>query len=225
MSRLDILIFDFETGSRNPHKTQPTQLAAIALDGRNLKLKGTFNSEIRPILDDAKAIELGLDPVEEEALIKTKKTREALALAPDLKTVWEKFVPFVNKYNWKGTPFFAPIPAGYNIIGFDLVIANRMCKQFGPWDDKEDRPTLFSKIWKVDLMDNMFMWTEGDPNIKSINMDALRKMFGMSSEGAHNALQDVKDTANIIIKMMKTHRAVYRNLEFDKAFADGLPCS
>ena len=34
MATRDIIVFDFETGSRNPRKTQPTQLAALALDGR-----------------------------------------------------------------------------------------------------------------------------------------------------------------------------------------------
>jgi DNA polymerase III epsilon subunit-like protein len=37
MANRDFVIFDFETGSRNPHKTQPTQIAAIALDGRDRK--------------------------------------------------------------------------------------------------------------------------------------------------------------------------------------------
>ena len=49
----------------------------------------------------------------------------------------------------------------------------------------------------------------------------MRERMGLSSENAHDALQDVKDTANIMIKFMKTHRAVYRNLKIDKAFADG----
>jgi len=111
MANRDIIVFDFETGSRNPHKTQPTQIAALALDGRNLKVKGTFNSEIRPILNDEKAIKEGFDPVEDEALKITGKTRAELAKAPHLKTVWKKFVSFVNKYNWKGTQYFAPIHA------------------------------------------------------------------------------------------------------------------
>ena len=50
---------------------------------------------------------------------------------------------------------------------------------------------------------------------------ALRERMGLSTENAHDALQDVKDTANIFIKLLKTHRAVYQNIEFDKAFADG----
>jgi DNA polymerase III epsilon subunit-like protein len=217
----DIICFDFETGGRNPHKCQPTQIAALALDGRNLKLKGQFNSLMRPIINDDEAIAAGVDPLEDEALKITKKTREELAKAPLPKTVWAKFVQFVNKHNWKGTSFFAPIPAGFNILGYDMHIVNRLCKQYGPWDEKRECQGLFHQIYKIDMMDNVFMWTESDPNVKSISMDSLRDRMGLSKENAHDALQDVKDTANIMIKFMKTHRAVYRNLKLEKAFADG----
>jgi DNA polymerase III epsilon subunit-like protein len=221
MASKDIIVFDFETGGRNRHKCQPTQIAAIALDGRNFKLKGQFNSLMRPIIDDEKAIAAGLDPLEEEALKITRKTREELAKAPLPKAVWTKFTQFVNKYNWKGTSFFAPIPAGFNIIGYDMYIVDRLCKEFGPWDDKKQCQSLFHQIYKIDMMDNMFMWTEGDPEVKSISMDSIRERMGLSKDNAHDALQDVKDTANIMIKFMKTHRAVYRNLKIEKAFADG----
>lgn len=220
MATRDFIVFDFETGSRNPHKTQPTQLAALAIDGRNLSLKGTFNSEIRPILDDEEAIAAGLDPLEEEALKITQKTREALADAPPLKSVWTKFASFVNQYNWKNEPFFNPIPVGYNIIGFDMIIVNRLCEQFGPWDQSRSQQKIFSKIYKVDVMDNVFIWTESDPTVKSISMDSMRQKMGLSKDNAHDALQDVKDTANIFIKLLKTHRAVYQNITLDKAFAD-----
>lgn len=220
MANRDYIVFDFETGSRNPHKTQPTQLAALALDGRNLSLKGTFNSEIRPILDDEEAIAAGVDPLEDEALKVTHKTREALEQAPPLKSVWAKFSAFVNQYNWKNDPFFNPIPVGYNIVGFDLIIINRLCKQFGPWDKSREQQKIFSKVYKVDVMDNMFLWTESDPTIKSISMDSMRDKMGLSRENAHDALQDVKDTANIFIKLLKTHRAVYQNITLDKTFAD-----
>jgi DNA polymerase III epsilon subunit-like protein len=220
MANRDFIVFDWETGSRNPYKTQPTQIAALALDGRNLSLKGTFNSEICPILDDDKAIAAGLDPIEDEALKITKKTREALEKAPPLKSVWSKFTAFVDQYNWKNDPFFSPIPVGYNIIGFDMIIINRMCQQFGPWDSKREQQKLFSKVYKVDVMDNMFLWTESDPTVKSISMDSMRDKMGLSKDNAHDALQDVKDTANIFIKLLKTHRAVYQNITLDKAFAD-----
>lgn len=221
MANRDFIIFDFETGSRNPHKTQPTQIAAIALDGRTLQMKGQFNSEIKPLLDNEEAIAAGFDPVEDEALKITKKTREQLEQAPALKSVWTKFTKFVDQYNWKGEPFFNPIPVGFNIIGFDMIIINRLCKEFGPWDKEREQQKLFSKVYKIDIMDNIFAWTESDPTMKSISMDSLRDRMGLSSEKAHDALQDVKDSANIFIKLMKTHRAVYQNMNFDKAFAKG----
>ncbi len=222
MANRDYIVFDFETGSRNPIKTQPTQIAAIALDGRNLSVKGTFNSEIKAILDDDKAIAEGLDPIEDGALKVTGKTRSGISKAPALKSVWNKFTKFVDQYNWKGEPFFAPIPVGYNIIGFDMIIINRLCQQFGQWDQTREQQKLFSKVYKIDLMDNMFMWTEGDPNIKTRSMDSIReRMWENYSGSAHDALQDVKDTANLMIKFMKTHRAVYRNLKLEKAFGDG----
>ncbi len=221
MASRDFIVFDFETGSRNPHKTQPTQLAALALDGRNFKLKGSFNSEIRPILSDKLAIEKGLDPLEDEALRITGKNRDELKKAPTLRSVWKKFHQFVDKYNWKGTQWFAPIPVGFNILGFDMIIINRLCKEYGPYNEDRNQQKLFHAIWKIDVMDNVFAWTEGDPSVKSISMDAMRERMGMSKDNAHDALQDVKDTANIMIKFMKTHRAVYQNLKIDKAFANG----
>ena len=217
----DIIVFDFETGGRNPLRCQPTQIAAIALDGRNFRLKGEFNSMMRPIIDDDEAIAAGVDPLEEGALKVTGQTRSKLARAPLPKGVWKKFCNFVNKYNWKGTPYFAPIPAGFNIIGYDMHIVNRLCKEYGPWDEKRQSQKLFHQIYKIDVMDDVWLWTEGDPNVKSISMDSLRERMGLSSENAHDALQDVKDTANIFIKLQKSRRAVYRNMKFEKAFADG----
>ena len=102
-----------------------------------------------------------------------------------------------------------------------ILIINRMCKEYGPYDETRQQQKIFSKIHKCDVMDNMHMWTEGDPSIRSISMDTLRERMGLSSENAHDALQDVKDTANIFIKLLKTHRAVYQNIELDKAFANG----
>jgi DNA polymerase III epsilon subunit-like protein len=221
MANRDYICFDFETGSRNPHKTQPTQLAAIALDGRTLQMKGQFNSEIKPIFDDEKAIAAGFDPIQDEALKITKKTREQLELAPSLKSVWNKFTKFVDQYNWNGEPFFNPIPVGFNIIGFDMHIINRLCRDFGPWDKEREQQKLFSRVYKIDIMDSIFAWTESDPSVRSISMDSLRERMGLSFDNAHDALQDVKDEANIFIKLMKTHRAVYQNMNFDKAFADG----
>jgi len=223
MNYKDIIVFDFETGSRNPEKTQPVQIAAVAIHGRKLTIQpaGYFESLMRPELDDDKAIELGVDPIEDEALAVNGKTREELAKAPLPKTVWKKFANFVNKYNWKGTPYFAPVAAGYNINGFDMPIVQRLCEQYGPTDKKTGKQTLFDKIHRIDMLDTVWMWMENNPDIKSISMDSMRDLLGMSKENAHDALQDVKDTANLMIAFMKLHRRIAPKVKFEKAFADG----
>ena len=223
MNYKDIIVFDFETGSRNPHKTQAIQIAAVAIHGRKLTIQpgGHFESLMRPVLDDDKAIEMGIDPIEDEALAVNGKTREELAKAPQPKTVWKKFANFVNKYNWKKTPYFAPIPAGYNIIGFDLPIVQRLCEQHGPVDKKTGKQTLFNKIHKIDMLDTVWMWMENNADVKSLSMDSMRDLLGMSKENAHDAMQDVKDTANLMIAFMKLHRRIAPKVKFEKAFTDG----
>ena len=137
----DIIVFDFETGSRNPLKTQPTQIAAVVIHGKSLKLKegGMFNSEMKPILDDEEAVAAGLDPIEDEALDITRKTRKALAKAPTPKYVWRKFGKFCAMHNWKGTSWFNPIAAGCGrafslLMFFTFFVAVYFYISFQPLD-------------------------------------------------------------------------------------------
>lgn len=164
---------------------------------------------------------MGLGVIEEGALKVTGKTREQIDRAPELKSVWTKFVAFVQQFNYNNTSFFAPVPVGYNIVNYDLIIINRLCKDLGPFDEKSKRQKLFNQIYKIDMLDNVFMWTENDHNVKSRSMDAMRERMGLSKENAHDALQDVKDTANIFLKFLRTHRSVAKNLKIDGAFTDG----
>ena len=219
--RSNIIVFDFETGGRNPHKCQPTQLAALALNGVTFECKASFNSEIWAETDDEKAVEKGLAPLEAGALKVTGKTREQIAKAPKPKVVWAKFVSFVQKYNIGNTQWGRPVPCGYNIVKYDLPIIDRLAKAFGPWDENYLASKLFHPTKTIDMLHDMYMWTEADPNVSSISMDNVRKRMGMSEDNAHDALQDVKDTANIMIKFMNAKRAIYKKLEIDDCFAKG----
>ena len=40
-------------------------------------------------------------------------------------------------------------------------------------------------------------------------------------EPIYNALQDVKDTANLLVAFMKLYRRIAPKVKFEKAFADG----
>ena len=224
MNNNTLIIFDFETGGRNPHKCQVTQIAAIALHSKKLTLEpnGIFNSEMQPIIDDEKAIAAGFDPLEDKALEITRKTREQLLNAPTPKVVWSKFTQFVKSFNYGSGNYTAPIPCGYNINGFDMPILNRMCSLYGPLN-KDGQQDLFHRIFKIDVMDVVFSWTENNPDIKSRSLTSMADYFGMPSsniENAHDALQDVKNTANILVKFLKFQRAISGKTKFEKAFAN-----
>jgi hypothetical protein len=211
MNKNTIIVYDFETGGKNPNRCQPTQLAAVAIHPRKLEIipNSYFNSEIRPIFDDAKCAELGVDPVEDEALIKTNKTRAALEKAPELKQVWKDFTNYIDGYKWgKKSEWEAPIKAGYNICNYDNKIIDRLCEQFGPWDKTWSSQRLFHPFNNIDLMHDFWRITENKKinNSDSISLDSIRDYLGMSKDGAHDGLIDVKDCAELVIRFLKLYR-------------------
>ena len=54
MNYRDYVVYDFETTSANPHKTQPVQIAAVVIHGRQLKIKpgSEFESLMKPVFDE-----------------------------------------------------------------------------------------------------------------------------------------------------------------------------
>ena len=72
-------------------------------------------------------------------------------------------------------------------------------------------------------MQHIYCWFENHAEVNKYNMDYLRDYFGMPSENSHDALQDVKDTANILIRFLKLQRSMIENnkIQFKNAFANG----
>lgn len=215
------VFLDFETGSRNPLNTQPTQLAAVVIDGRTLELQkaNMFSSEIKPILDDAKAIEMGLAPVEDDALRITGKTREGLAKAPELRVVWEQFVKWATASNVSKSKWNAPIMIGYNTDNFDSKIILRLCTQFGQVND-EGEQTIFNPIFHPDFMQIMFLVTENMKDRNSVSFDNMREWLGFSKKGAHDARIDVLQGATLASRYIKWHRKVVADTKWEGAFAN-----
>lgn len=203
-----IIVFDFETWSLDTAKLEPVSLAAVAIDPRSLRTKDRFKSLMRPLDKDnfdARAIEVnGL-------------TWEKVKDAPEQKLVWELFAIFVKKHNKKGSPFFAPIPAGKNIRGFDLPIYERLCRTYG-MVDKAGRPNLFNTRTALDLEDVLWLWFESSADFPNYKMDTLRPYFGLSTEGAHDAAVDVDQTAELLCRFLKLHRELK-----SKRQGDGTP--
>lgn len=218
MNTVDLIVFDFETAGKekedvfNIEKTIPLQIAAVAINSRSLKFGETFASYIKPTV-----------PYEElhpEALGINKITKENVENAPDQKTVMKLFINYVNKHSKKpGSPWEAPIPGGTNILKYDIPILERLCKDHKLL--KSDN-VVFNKKHQVDLLNFLFPWFENNPDApNSYRMDMLRTFFGLPSEGAHNAVVDVQQCAQIIVRFLQYHRNIVstRNPQFRGCFA------
>lgn len=221
MIKNNYLIYDFETGSTNPYKTQPIQLASIIVDGSRLTLvpNSDFESLIKP-LSDEEAIALDLDTIQQSALDVNKKTREELEAAPDLKSVWERFVDYTKKYNIGKDEYDRPIPVGYNNTRFDDIIMNRLANQFG-CSDERNNIKLFHPMHSVDVFKFIYMFYE-NTKVRRFGLDNMRTIFGMSKDGAHDALVDVYDTAELLVRFLRLTRKVYKDTLFEGSVQDRL---
>jgi DNA polymerase III epsilon subunit-like protein len=206
MNDKHIIVFDFETGSKHKESCEITQIAAAVIHPRRLEIVDEFNSEVRPLFPDK---------LEEEALNITRKTKEKLALAPHPSEVWSGFKSFCDRYNTTKRPFTAPIAAGYNIIGFDFPILQRYAKEYKTVDAKTGVQNLFSSFICYDLMQTVFWWVENDSSLDNIKLSTIAGWLGIDASQAHDALADVKMTAEIIIKFMKMYRYLYPKIQWN----------
>ena len=62
------------------------------------------------------------------------------------------------------------------------------------------------------------MWMENNADVKSLSMDSMRDLFGMSKENAHDALKDVEDTAMLLCRFMRLYRRTSSSVRFKGAF-------
>lgn len=220
MNTNTIIVYDWETGSRDPEKTQPLQLSAVAIDPRTLTIieNSIFNSYIAAEFDEAKCLELGIDPIQDEALAVNKITKEKLIDAPSLEIVWNTYVKYVQQFKTGKSSWGNPISCGYNNANFDNKICARLCRKYGPWDEKWCTQNLYHPIHTMDIMHDMWRWTESR-NMNSISMDSIREWMGIDSSNAHNAVKDVLDTAYLAIKLLNLYRHYTNKVKFEDSFA------
>lgn len=223
-------VFDLETDGSDPDKCSPVQIAAIIIDPIKLEIvpNSEFNINLKP-----EAIENNADYKYEDSdvldfhakvrgcskdqILKSWKTYQ------DQKTGWDLFVSYLQMYhirsNSKKSCFSAPIAAGYNINRFDLRIIERLSKKYNNLN-KEGRSDLFYPRDVVDVMNVLFYWFEYNNELKNYTLDNLRDYLGISKDGAHDALKDVKDTAEIMIRFLKLHRNLGQKVKFKGSFGN-----
>jgi DNA polymerase III epsilon subunit-like protein len=68
-------------------------------------------------------------------------------------------------------------------------------------------------------MNIAWLWFESVSDIKSLSLDNLRDYLGIDKTNAHDAIKDVKDCAEILIRFLRLHRTLSKKIKFKGSFA------
>jgi len=225
-----ICVFDLETDGTDPNTCSPVQIAAIMIDPIKLEVipDSKFNINLKPekLEDNTDYAYEDSDVLDFHAKVKNITASQVLEEWKQYhsqKQGWAAFVGYLDMYHLgnrkKKSQFTAPIAAGYNIVRFDLKILERLSIKYGN-TNSEKSSCLFFPRDTIDLMNTVFYWFEGNNELKNYTLDHLRDYFGMTKEGAHDALKDVEDTAELTIRFLKLHRKLAAKIKFKDSFAN-----
>lgn len=234
MNNNKICVFDFETDGSDPSVCSPVQLSAVMIDTQRLEIikDSEFNAYFKPerlesagpsatsdIYSDSDILEWHgkIKGVDKEDIFK-----QWMAY-PEQKHSWKQFVSYLDNYhNVYGkrskSQFSAPIASGYNIIRFDMKIINRLSNKFGNLN-KESNTNLFHPRDQIDIMNVAWLWLENQAEVKSLALDNLRDYLGIDKTNAHDAIKDVKDCADILLRFLRLHRNLSSKVKFKGSFA------
>jgi DNA polymerase III epsilon subunit-like protein len=221
-----ICVFDFETDGTNPELCSPVQLAAVMIDPIKLEVipNSEFNINFKPeTIEKDPDYEYTTDVVDFHAKVAGCSKADIMdrwRQYPNQSQSWKMFVDYLSKYHSRSSrksQFSAPIAAGYNIYRFDLPIINRLSQKYGN-TNKEGKTDLFYPRDVIDILNLVFYWFEQNSDLKSYTLDSLRDYLGISKEGAHDAVKDIRDSAEIMIRFMKLHRKLSANIKFKDSF-------
>lgn len=221
-----ICVFDFETDGTNPEECSPVQIAAVMIDPINLEIipNSEFNCNFKPeVMEKDPKYEYTTDILDFHAKVKGCSKQDVYAewtKYPKQEISWKMFLDYLDKYHLKRktkSQFSAPIAAGYNIYRFDLPIVNRLSRRYKN-TNKEGNSSVFYPRDVVDMINLVYYWFGHTDELKSFTLDSLRDYLGISKDGAHDAIKDVKDTAEILIRFLKLHRNLSEKIKFRGSF-------
>lgn len=228
MNKKTYICFDFETDSVDPYTCNPLQLGAIAIDSDKLEIipNSTFSSWMRPddfnrttYYDKNKST---LDWHCEKQNLTKDNLLSKIENSPPEKTVWEQFIQYLKQYHDRQNNqnfFSSPIPAGFNIIAFDIPIIERLCTKYKNVQ-KDGGQAIFYKRDIKDLLHIASLWLSPLNELKSLSMDSIRDYLGITKIGGHDAKKDVEDTAKILIRFLNLHKNYAHRFNFKNSFAN-----
>lgn len=221
-----ICVFDFETDGSDPTICSPVQIAAVIVDPISLSIvpDSEFNVFFKPeVLEKDENYTYTTDILDFHAKVRGCASEDILSMwktYPNQQQSWKMFKEYLNKYHTrasKKSQFSAPIASGYNINRFDLPIIDRLAIKYKD-TNKENKNSLFFPRDVLDIMNLVFYWFEHNSDVKSYSLDTMRDYLGIDKDGAHDALKDVKDCAEILIRFLKLHRNLSKKIKFKNSF-------
>jgi DNA polymerase III epsilon subunit-like protein len=185
--------FDLETGGVEPRHPN-IQLAAIAIDDNTGEEIANFECKIS--FEESTA-----DP---EALAINHYSKDAWSGSVIPAHAAARFAAFVKPHSTiemiskrTGAPYFVAKLAGYNALTFDLP---RLKGMFGT--------QFFPCSYLVrDILQRAMFWFDEHPEVKnpgSLKLSKVCEHFGIASNGAHDALVDVRLTAALARKLAES---------------------
>ena len=221
-----ICVFDFETDGSDPEVCDPVQLASVVIDPVSLDIipGSEFNINFKPMcLDHDQDYVYKTDILGFHAKVKGCSQEDVLNLwrgYPKQDQSWKQFINYLDKYHIRSSSkgmFSAPIAAGYNIIKFDMKIINRLSIRYGN-TNKESNTNLFYPRDTIDIMNIAWLWFENIQEVTSLSLDSVREYLGIDKTGAHDAMKDVKDCADILIRFLRLHISLSEKIKFKDSF-------
>jgi len=222
INNCNICVFDTETTGVDTRVDEVVQLACVMIEPRSLKIipDSEFNSLLRPvdIMSGTKAEVEAKWQRARGAFNVNNLRREELEKAPLPEHVWKAFASHVARYNSGGTgPTSRPIPSGHNILNFDLPLVQRYCEKY-KLVGADGKAKLFNPRTALDTLHICFLWFENMAEPERLSMDLLRDYFGIDKNGGHEAVNDCKVAAELIIRFLKVHRRYALKVGFKGSF-------
>jgi len=218
-------IFDFETDGTNPDVCEPVQLAAVIINPYKLEIVPDSQFQIvmqPPLLAESvdkdiqqQYIDSHMDTIAWHANnyhVKPEEIIERWKNGTEQSRAWQLFVQYCMLHNPKQNMGTAVVPGGANIRRFDLRIIDRLKDKYNT------KKWLFWPRDVLDIQDLAFYWFESLREPRSYNMDTLRQFLGLSTAGGHDAMKDVLDTTQMIIRFLKFMRNIAQNQKFKGSF-------
>ena len=185
------IFVDIETDRLDPKTANPIQIAALAVHRATLAQLEQFELKIKfPVkAADPKALERNCyDP------------KDWVVVVPPRDAI-EIFNDFLNRLgSWErtskssGKSYTTAELAGHNIALYDAVLLRSWYKRFDDY--------LPAAAWVTGPVDTMQMaraveWARGERWEDGFSLGALCERFGITLDGAHDALNDVRATVEL----------------------------